>query len=240
VSSEEERRGGSDRRGGSERRGDSEHRKKTPDRRSGANRRSEIRTKKRIRCEVTDGSVQQRGFVLDVSLKGLFVQTPKPIDPGREIEVELSPPGREAIQLRANVARSRRVPASLASVAAPGVGLRITMASPEWYEFVADVTSSEPLTRSASSPKPGSSQQQADTKQPAAPEKPVAKKKRKRKLPPRMAPPQTRSRYRVKAKQTGGSRSRSLDVSATSREDAETQAIEQLGNDWKVIDVEGA
>jgi hypothetical protein len=234
VSNEEERRSGS------ERRGDSEHRKKTADRRSGANRRTEARTKKRIRCEVTDGSVQQRGFVLDVSPKGLFIQTPKPIDPGKEIQVELSPPGREAIQLRATVARSRRVPASLASVAAPGVGLRITMAAPEWYEFVADLTSPEPLSRSTSSTKPGSGQQPAGAKQPAAPEKTVVKKKRKRKLPPRMAPPQTRSRYRVKAKQAGGSRSRSLVVNATSREDAETQAIEQLGNDWKVIDVEGA
>ena len=67
--------------------------------------------------------------------------------------------------------------------------------------------------------------------------KPVAKP-RKRKLPPRMPKPETR--YRVKAKHTGGPRTRSLLLSATSREHAEAQALLQLGSDWEVIGVEGA
>jgi hypothetical protein len=229
VSSQEDRRSGNERRGDPDR-----DKKSTSDRRCGADRRTEARIKKRIRCEVTAGDTQQRGFVLDVSPNGLFVQTPKPIDPGEEISLELTPAGREPISLRAKVARSRRVPAKLASVANPGVGLRITLAPPEWYELVAGIESAAPPTRSTSSAKPTSG------KQASPPDKPPAKKKRKRKLPPRMAPPQTRSSYRVKAKHIGGPRSRSLIVSATSREDAESQALDQLGNDWKVIDVEGA
>ena len=44
----------------------------------------------------------------------------------------------------------------------------------------------------------------------------------------------------MQAKHTGGPRSRSLVVSATSREDAELLALDELGSDWKIIDVEGA
>ena len=44
----------------------------------------------------------------------------------------------------------------------------------------------------------------------------------------------------MQAKHTGGPRSRSLVFSATSREEAESLALDELGRDWKIIDVEGA
>jgi hypothetical protein len=228
VSSDNEQRNANERRSDPDRKSPGERLRE-------ADRRTETRIKKRVPCEVTAGDTRQRGFILDTSPKGLFVQTPKPIDSGVELGVELSPPGRADITLRARVARSRRVPPRLAPVAAPGVGLRITMAPPEWYEFVAGYNNTESPNSAKSSAKPALSKEQATPDEPA-PEK----KKRKRKLPPRMAPPLTRSDYRVKAKQTGGPRSRSLVVKATSREDAELRAIAKLGNDWKIIGVEGA
>ena len=138
------------------------------------------------------------------------------------------------IELRGKVARSRRVPAQLVSVASQGVGLRLTMAPPEWYEFVAGLSSSEPRNTPSSSAQPGPHEE------PTASERAAALKKRKRKLPPRMAPPESKSRYRMQVKHIGGPRSRSLVVSASSREDAESVALEEVGGDWKVTDVEGA
>jgi hypothetical protein len=226
VSSDDERRSAGERK--------SDPDSKSPgERRRGADRRTQDRIKKRVPCEISAGGTRQRGFILDVSPKGLFVQTSKPIDSGVEIGVELNPPGRAAIALRARVARSRRVPPSLTSVASPGVGLRLTMAPPEWYEFVAGYNNTESPNSAKSSAKPALSKDQAKPDEPAP-------EKKKRKLPPRMAPPLTRSNYRVKAKHTGGPRSRSLVVKATSREDAELRASAQLGKDWKIIGVEGA
>ena len=48
------------------------------------------------------------------------------------------------------------------------------------------------------------------------------------------------ARYRVKAKQTVGPRSRALVISATSREHAKSQAIEQIGSDWEIVEVKPA
>ena len=215
-------------------------RKSGETRRSGADRRSEVRIKKRLPCEILLGDNRLRGFVLDVSPRGLFVQAPKPIDPGTEVGGAFRPRELgETIEVRARVARSLRVPAHLASIASSGGGLRISMAPPEYYDFLSGLTNREVKpARTVRQPvaKPADPEEPEPQKQP---EKPPAKP-RKRKLPPRMPKPETETRYRVKAKHTGGPRSRSLLVSATSREHAEAQALEQLGSAWKVIDVEGA
>ena len=226
VSSDGDRRGEKDRRSGPDRRSDA-------DRRKGADRRREERIKRRIPCEVVDGDQRVRGFVLDVSPKGLFVQTLKPINPGGEICVAFTPPELgQTIEVRACVVRSLRVPRQLASVTSPGVGLRINMAPPEYFEFVASLTDRD--TQAA--PAGGGTAASEEPEQPKSEPKP---KPKKRKLPPRMPKPETETRYRVQAQQTGGPRSRSLVVSAKSREHAEWRALEQLGSDWKIVGVKG-
>ena len=110
--------------------------------RRGGDRRQEARLKKQIPCELVAQGQRQRALVLDVSAHGLFVRTTTVMDPGAQVGVELQLPGhKEKVELRAVVARSYRVPPHLALVAAPGVGLRITSAPPEYDEFVAGLTS---------------------------------------------------------------------------------------------------
>ena len=197
-----------DRRGQQDRRG------------AGGNRRLETRLRKRIPCEIVEGDSRGRGMVLDVSPKGLFVQTLKPIDPGVEIDVVFAPPTLDrSIEVRASVVRNLRVPPHLASVASGGVGLRIILAPPEYYAFIAALTLREDKPAAAKEP-----------------EEPKPKPK-KRKLPPRMPKPETMTRYRIRAK-TAGNRTRSLIVSATSLGQAESQVLEELGNDWKIVSVE--
>ncbi len=69
--------------------------------------------------------------------------------------------------------------------------------------------------------------------EPAAPKQPVVTEP-----PPSPTPAESDTRYRVRAKQSGGPRSRSLIVRAISREHAEARALEELGADWEVLDVE--
>ena len=209
---------GEDRRKGGEPRSGENRRKSSSD------RRRETRIKKRIVCEVVEGDKRTRGFVLDVSPNGLFVQTPKPIQPGAVVGIEFtSPELGQKIQLRARVARSLRVPHRLASVTSPGVGVRIEMAPPEYYDMIVSLT-----YRDEAATAPPASEEPAE---PA-----------KRKLPPRMPKPEPEPEtlYRVQAQQTGGPRSRSLIVNATSREQAESLALEELGSDWKIIGAKGA
>ena len=129
-----------DRRKGQERRGE-DRSESSENRRSGANRRREIRIKKRLSCEFVDGDKRVQGFVLDVSPKGMFVQTLKPIDPGGEIGVIFTlPESGQTIEVRACVVRSLRVPRHLATVATAGVGLRINVAPSEYYDFIASLS----------------------------------------------------------------------------------------------------
>jgi hypothetical protein len=203
-----------------------------------SNRRRAARIKKRIPCEFVNDGKQIRGFVLDVSPWGLFVQTLKPIDPGAEIGITFRLPNSDqAIELRGCVVRNKQVPRHLASVTTPGVGLQINNAPPEYFEFVASLS-----FRDDKVPKAGSAAAASEE-----PEKPAPKKK-KRKLPARMPKPEsmtatvtpTETSYRVRAKQKGGSRSRLLVVSASSREEAMSLALEQIGSDFEIVDIESS
>ena len=176
--------------------------------------------------------------MLDVSPKGMFVQTLKPIDPGGEIGVIFTlPESGQTIEVRACVVRSLRVPRHLATVATAGVGLRINVAPSEYYDFIASLSHLD--EKAATAGKRAAAPEQSEKPEP----KP---KPRKRKLPPRMAKPKPKpepkieARYRVKAKQTVGPRSRALVISATSREHAKSQAIEQIGSDWEIVEVKPA
>jgi hypothetical protein len=221
-----------DRRKSKDRRGE-DRSEAIEDRRSSANRRREIRIKKRLPCEFVDGDKSVRGFVLDVSQQGIFVQTLRPVDPGGEVGISFTPPGfGQAIEVRACVVRSLRVPPHLATVATAGVGLRIKMAPPEYYDFIASLSHHDVKAATASNA-PAASESSEKPKQKSRPKA----KPKKRKLPPRMPKPETQTRYRVLAKQTGGPRSRSLILRATSLEHAAWQALEQIGSDWEIVDV---
>ncbi len=236
MSSDGDRRSGIDRRGEDPRKGGS-------NRRQGGNRRRETRIKRRIPCEFVDDDKSMRGFVLDVSPKGMFVQTHKPITPGEEIVVTFTPPNFDReIEVRACVARNVQVPRHLAPIASPGVGLKINMAPAEYFEYLASLshhgdTPATAKTESTPLKDPEKAKPEQKAKPKSAPEE-KPKPKKKRKLPPRMPNPETR--YRVQAKHKGGPRSRSLFFDATSPEHAKMQALEEIDSDWEIVAVEVA
>ena len=100
--------------------------------------RGEQRFKKRMSCKVRVGQRDHSGIVLDVSRKGLFVQTTAAASVGDRVEVLLSQSeAGSAIKLEAGVRWLRRVPAQLRSVTQAGIGLQISHAEEGYYTLLA-------------------------------------------------------------------------------------------------------
>ncbi|HEY8156407.1 MAG TPA: PilZ domain-containing protein [Myxococcota bacterium] len=103
-------------------------------------KRREPRIKKRIGCAIWIKGVRQHGIVLDLSSKGLFVQTGAKPAPGESIRIELTLPGQtRPTTLMATVARVRTVPPALLSVAQGGIGLVLQNPPEEYFVFVGKV-----------------------------------------------------------------------------------------------------
>jgi hypothetical protein len=103
-------------------------------------RRRETRTKKRIACALFIKGMRQHGIVIDVSSRGLFVQTSAKPKPGDEVRIELTLPGQsKPTLLHATVARVRMVPPALLALAQGGLGLQIQNPPEEYFVFVGSV-----------------------------------------------------------------------------------------------------
>jgi hypothetical protein len=104
------------------------------------NRRKEPRLKKRLACALFIKNARQHGIILDVSSRGLFVQTSAKPAPGEVVRIEVTLPGQtRATQLEATVARVRTVPPALLTVAQGGIGLELRNPPEEYFVFVGKV-----------------------------------------------------------------------------------------------------
>jgi hypothetical protein len=102
-----------------------------------AERRRDERQKRRLTCRVGHEGQRFSGIVLDISPTGLFIQTTSPIPPGSTVVVELPRQGTaEAFEVRARVARRRRVPQRLASLMTAGIGLKVLDPPPAYAHLV--------------------------------------------------------------------------------------------------------
>ena len=103
-------------------------------------KRREARTKKRLACALFIKGVRQHGIVMDLSSKGLFVQTSAKPKPGDDVRIELTLPGQsKPTLLHATVARVRMVPPQLLAVAQGGIGLELQNPPAEYFVFVGKV-----------------------------------------------------------------------------------------------------
>ncbi len=138
---------------------------------------------------------------------------------GTLLEIRLGGPATAAeITLHAEVVRSRRVPPQLAT-AGSGIGVRLLEAPAEYYELLGMVA---PLNSV------GDDDQEEDRAYGAEGEEDG----------PRSPRSMLAFCYRVRVKQKGGPRSRTLVLPGESPEDAAAGATEKLGEDWEVIGVE--
>jgi len=101
---------------------------------------SEPRVARRMPCNLTITGRRHSGVILNVSPRGLFVQTNAKISPGECVEISLCAPTHpRAIEVSATVVWRRLVPAQLVSVAQGGCGVRIQHASESFYEYLSTV-----------------------------------------------------------------------------------------------------
>ena len=172
------------------------------------------RQKRRMFCEIVHEGRAQRAIVLDVSRTGLFVQTSARLAPGTELEIQLRlEANSDPIRLRTAVARQKAVPAQLTQVAHGGVGLRILEAPREYYHAIGE-PAPWPAAAARRSAEPTSGGAPA-----AAPHKP---------------------RFRVRVKQSEGSRSRVLDIAAETPERACALALAAVGPGWEALGADRA
>ncbi len=170
-------------------------------------------------CEIVFEGERAKGFVLDLSAGGLFIQAQTCIGPGTPLEIRLRGPATAAeITLQAEVVRSRRVPLQLAT-AGRGIGVRLLEAPAEYYELLGMVAPLNPI---------GGEDQEDDRAYAAEGEEHVPRSPRR----------MLAFCYRVRVKQKVGPRSRTLVLPGESPEDAAARATEKLGEDWEVINVE--
>jgi hypothetical protein len=180
------------------------------------------RTRYRAPCDITLDGRRHNGLLIDYSNSGLFIQTSASPDPGQRLDLEVKLRG-ETLPMHVEVVRRRAVPAQLRTVAGGGIGVRILSAPEAFYTLLA------------------AERQGRESEQPS--QKPRARRFTPR-PPPRAAPSAATSppaggprRFRVRVRATQGSRSRSLELEASSGSEASRLALEALGEGWKVIEV---
>jgi Tfp pilus assembly protein PilZ len=192
------------------------------------------RRKKRIACALYVEQRRYSGIVLDISATGLFVQTSGKVLPGTLVRLELFDPDRpEPLILQASVARQRVVPVRLKTIAHGGIGVKIEQAPEEFFALVAKLQPADAQTAPPKQEKP-------------APESPVQRSTLARKA--RASRPQQSHAagavaaadmsFRLRVTQVGGSRSRFLDLTAPSEEEARRRVHEELGDGWKILSCE--
>lgn len=105
------------------------------------NRRIFDRVASRIVCEIVVDGRAERAFVLDLSARGLFVQTQSTPEPGSLVEVRLSLDEGAPVALDAVVARQRKVhPGAIAAGEIRGLGLELKMAPEAYFTLIRSLT----------------------------------------------------------------------------------------------------
>ena len=106
-------------------------------------RRRARRVGRRLTCEFTVDDRVHRGFVLNLSRLGLYLQTELAVAPRTELDLTLSGPRFPEIRLRARVARRLLVPGPLSSVVRKGVGLALIEPPAEYLEALSQALAGE-------------------------------------------------------------------------------------------------
>lgn len=174
--------------------------------------RSSKRHRWRLPCELVFDGGRQRAFVLDLSETGLFVQTRVQLRPGSPVEVRLVIDGGHApIVLQASVARAKQVPSQLTTVAHGGIGLSLRRAPREYLDAIATLQGGGALR---------------------------AQVAREEKSAPAGGSLASLPRFRVRVQQCDGPRSRTIEVTAETPEQARAKALTETGAGWEVARVE--
>ncbi len=179
---------------------------------------AETRIKKRLPCTLDVETRRHNGMVLNLSARGLFVQTSLPAEPGTLLGLQVRDPERgEAIPLQAAVVWRRRVSPRMTGTNQSGMGLRLIERSTAWHTLMQGLLDEEFAAGRAGGDAPG-----APSLEPTAPQ--------------RAEPAAAASRFVVRLAQAGGPRSRRVVVECANETAAAEEALRVAGAGWTVLE----
>jgi hypothetical protein len=163
-------------------------------------------------------------MLLDVSLSGLSLQTALPLAQGDEVEVEIAE-GR--VRVRALAWNARRVRRGQETLSV--VGMMLAEVGPDYEALVLRIAGARPSRTPAKAEAPAKGEPG-----------PAARPQPQRRLPPPPSAPRRLPWWRLRVKQTQGSRTRMVTLAAASAEDAAAQSLAEMGEGWEVLEVRPA
>jgi hypothetical protein len=197
-------------------------------------RRRTPRHRCRLKAEIRRGGQRHEASLLDVSLSGLSIQVGIALAQGDLVDVTID----GQVRVKALAWHTHR----LKRAGAPTyvIGMMLSEVGPEYETLVARVAGSRPAPR----PAPAATGAAAESAPPAAPAADAAPKGADAPsagpAPRRGAPPVPTRRapwWRLRIKQTNGSRSRVVTLAAASKEEAVAGSLAEAGEGWEVLEV---
>jgi len=180
-------------------------------------RRKSPRIKCRFPCEILGSGNRTSGTILDLSEGGLSVLTALEAEQGESLTVCFKAPGGKPIEVEALLWHSRRVRDRATGKTTWALGLMISRACDAYLRLA-------PQT-GAPRPEPVSSSGEGDPGDPGESDDPGESSAKEL------------AEFRIRVKQIGGPRTRTLTLSAESREEVRALAATHLGDDWEVLEV---
>jgi hypothetical protein len=198
-------------------------------------RRRTPRHRCRLRVELQHRGQRREASLLDVSLSGLSIQVGIPLAQGDPVELSIE----GQVRVKALAWHTHRL--KRAGAATFVVGMMLSEVGPDYEALVARVAGSRPVPRVA----PGAPRTDAGPEAsgaPPAPSGPAAPAAGTATAAPvrRRAPPLPAARplwWRLRLKQTNGSRSRMVTLAAASQEAAVAGSLAEAGEGWEVLEV---
>ena len=180
----------------------------------------EQRVRKRLHCTLNVEARRHSGLILNLSGRGLFVQTSLPAEPGTRLAVDVRDPTLdEAIPLEAAVVWRRRVSPLMTGVNQSGMGLRLLTPPDAWQRMMSVMLA---VDRPSEPPPAGREDVETTHRDPALDASPST------------PPPAT---FIVRLAAAGGPRSRRLVVVAESESAARSRALREAGTGWTVLEI---
>lgn len=98
------------------------------------------RTKQRLTLRFTlDGKTWESAFTTDVSPRGVFVMSSRPVPKGTSVRMEIQLPEVGMLTLTGVVAWKIAVPRTVSKVKRSGFGVELRGAPEAWFEFCAQI-----------------------------------------------------------------------------------------------------
>jgi len=198
-----------------------------------------VRFRCRLPCEILIGRRRRLAAeIVSLSEGGFGLQTDLDVAEGDALRIRVCPHrGRSAVDVTALVWNERKRFNARSGVMKRVLGCVVSEPPPAFHALVSELGNRQtPRRRLFRDEVPSRRHRSVDVLREAPPDLTLPRPKQPL-PPPKPEPEETLPPFRVRAKQVGGPRSRSLRVRAQSAADAEARSVRELGPGWEILEV---